>query len=333
LTGRTQSRTTRPLRSALITRASPLLRTGPPAHPATVLSPLRFNRLGYSLSDRPPETGTSQYQDAPSPVPCGSRRPGSRRLHAGHHLASKRISARLIPESPKTPRFRCRLRVSARQQRFARARLPGPRLTHPVRLFLIAHHDGLQPTQHEAAWSLPPQGDSEGPRNLHLPHSTTPRTRSYIRSSLRSGHTSAPTGLPADRYHSAGIRGRGSGAAGRREDGVHGGQPPAWLVCLTAVTAVINGLTSWRLAEALSRAEHPVSRRISAALRAEGMSLEQWRVLSLLSDGAGHTMSDIARDVHGCEEPGRGGLTRWATTVAICWRAEVTQRLPRGSAT
>jgi hypothetical protein len=42
--------------------------------------------------------GTGQYRDAPSPVPCGSRRPGSRRLHAGHHLASKRISARLIPE-------------------------------------------------------------------------------------------------------------------------------------------------------------------------------------------------------------------------------------------
>ena len=28
-------------------------------------------------------------------------------------------------------------------------RLPNPHLTHPVRLFLIAHHDGLQPTQHE----------------------------------------------------------------------------------------------------------------------------------------------------------------------------------------
>ena len=54
---------------------------------------------------------------------------------------------------------------------------------------------------------------------------------------------------------------------------------------------------SWRLAEALSRADHRVSRRISAALRSEGMSLEQWRVLSLLSDGAGHTMGDIAHDV------------------------------------
>src|SRR4029077_10643942 len=39
----------------------------------------------------------------PPTVPCGSRRPGSLRLHAGHHLASKRISARLIPESPKHP--------------------------------------------------------------------------------------------------------------------------------------------------------------------------------------------------------------------------------------
>jgi DNA-binding MarR family transcriptional regulator len=54
---------------------------------------------------------------------------------------------------------------------------------------------------------------------------------------------------------------------------------------------------SWRLAEALSRAEHRVSRRISVALQAEGMSVEQWRVLSLLADGAGHTMSDIARHV------------------------------------
>src|SRR5213076_533701 len=48
---RTQSRTTRPLRSALITRSSPLLRTGPPARPASVLGPSRFSRLGYSLSD------------------------------------------------------------------------------------------------------------------------------------------------------------------------------------------------------------------------------------------------------------------------------------------
>ena len=50
-----------------------------------------------------PRQRAGQYRDTPSPVPRGSRRPGSRRLHAGHHLASKRISARLIPESPKHP--------------------------------------------------------------------------------------------------------------------------------------------------------------------------------------------------------------------------------------
>jgi hypothetical protein len=41
------------------------------------------------------------------------------------------------------------LQISTRRQRFAHARLPGPHLTHHVRLFLNAHHDGLQPTQLE----------------------------------------------------------------------------------------------------------------------------------------------------------------------------------------
>ena len=36
------------------------------------------------------------YPGAPH-VPHESRRPGSRRLYAGHRLASRRVSARLIP--------------------------------------------------------------------------------------------------------------------------------------------------------------------------------------------------------------------------------------------
>ena len=36
------------------------------------------------------------YRRPPSHVPCESSRPGSRRLHAGHHLASTRAPARLI---------------------------------------------------------------------------------------------------------------------------------------------------------------------------------------------------------------------------------------------
>ena len=46
LTGRTQPRTTLPLGSAPVTGASQLLRAGPPARPATVLSPSRFRPLG-----------------------------------------------------------------------------------------------------------------------------------------------------------------------------------------------------------------------------------------------------------------------------------------------
>ncbi len=39
------------------------------------------------------------HRDGPSHVPCSRSRPGSRRLHAGHHLANQRAPARLIPET------------------------------------------------------------------------------------------------------------------------------------------------------------------------------------------------------------------------------------------
>src|ERR1035437_1324105 len=62
---------------------SALLRTGPPAHPRSVLNPLRVHpRLGHSLSP-PPTIRQGQYQDMPSHVPCESSRSDSRRLHAG----------------------------------------------------------------------------------------------------------------------------------------------------------------------------------------------------------------------------------------------------------
>jgi hypothetical protein len=73
--------------------------------------------------------------------------------------------------------------VTTRPQRSPKPRtahrLSDPHLTHPVRLFRIAHHDGLQPTQHMVVCSLPPQGGSEGP-NLHLLHSTMSRSSTYI---------------------------------------------------------------------------------------------------------------------------------------------------------
>ncbi|HET9171830.1 MAG TPA: MarR family transcriptional regulator [Actinospica sp.] len=50
------------------------------------------------------------------------------------------------------------------------------------------------------------------------------------------------------------------------------------------------------LVHLLSRAEQLAARRLSAALEAEaaGASIEQWRVLNLLADGRGHTMTELA---------------------------------------
>ncbi|MFF0200439.1 MarR family winged helix-turn-helix transcriptional regulator [Streptomyces sp. NPDC005017] len=49
------------------------------------------------------------------------------------------------------------------------------------------------------------------------------------------------------------------------------------------------------LTQLLTRAERAASRRLQAALDAEGCSVETWRVLALLSDGAGHRMTEVAR--------------------------------------
>jgi hypothetical protein len=68
------------------------------------------------------------YPGAPH-VPCSSRRPGSRRLHAGHRLANKRTPARLIPESFIHPGSDVVSTFSTLRQRFALARLPDPCLT------------------------------------------------------------------------------------------------------------------------------------------------------------------------------------------------------------
>jgi DNA-binding MarR family transcriptional regulator len=48
------------------------------------------------------------------------------------------------------------------------------------------------------------------------------------------------------------------------------------------------------LAQALSRAERYVTRRLGDALEPVGCTVEQWRILRLLADGAGHPMSEIA---------------------------------------
>ena len=61
-------------------------------------SPVSAVRRAPSHPPTPPGAD-GPYRRPPSHVPCRSRRPGSRRLHAGHHLANQRAPARLIPET------------------------------------------------------------------------------------------------------------------------------------------------------------------------------------------------------------------------------------------
>ncbi|WP_205718145.1 MarR family winged helix-turn-helix transcriptional regulator [Actinomadura soli] len=44
----------------------------------------------------------------------------------------------------------------------------------------------------------------------------------------------------------------------------------------------------------LARVERGIAARLAAALKTAGSTVEEWRVLSLLADGAGHTMTEIA---------------------------------------
>src|SRR4051794_31760929 len=99
-----EPRTIRPLRStptapsrnftATTNRSANTLRIG-----TQFLTGCPLGRLPLTA----PDTPAPFYRSVSSHVPHGSSRPGSRRLHAGHHLASKRAPARLIPGQKVTP--------------------------------------------------------------------------------------------------------------------------------------------------------------------------------------------------------------------------------------
>jgi DNA-binding MarR family transcriptional regulator len=44
----------------------------------------------------------------------------------------------------------------------------------------------------------------------------------------------------------------------------------------------------------ITRAERLLARRVAEVLRAHGQTVEAWRVVSLLADGAGHPMTEVA---------------------------------------
>lgn len=56
-----------------------------------------------------------------------------------------------------------------------------------------------------------------------------------------------------------------------------------------------------RLAALLGRAKRELTLRVAAALEEEGCAVERWHALSLLADGAGHPMAELA--AHGLLTP------------------------------
>jgi hypothetical protein len=120
------------------------------------------------------------YRRTLSHVSCSSRRSDSRRLYAGHRLANKRAPARLFPGLCTHPGFDAISYFSTLPQRFARARLPDPRLTALTPPFSsIAPHNGLQPMQHRGGLTPPPAGRRRRATNLHLLHNTASRRSTY----------------------------------------------------------------------------------------------------------------------------------------------------------
>src|SRR6266567_7695772 len=101
----------RPLRSAPITGASPLLRAGPPANPASVLRAPRFLSPGtLPLAARPPAT----HEQRPAGAIIGTRLPTFHAEAAEQARAAympdtawpvNGTPARLIPGSHWSPRF------------------------------------------------------------------------------------------------------------------------------------------------------------------------------------------------------------------------------------
>ncbi|MFC8512151.1 MarR family winged helix-turn-helix transcriptional regulator [Streptomyces sp. NPDC057257] len=59
-------------------------------------------------------------------------------------------------------------------------------------------------------------------------------------------------------------------------------------------TTPATAVSDLDFARTLTLLERGVVTRLGEALKAEGATLEEWRVLSFLADGAGHAMTEIA---------------------------------------
>jgi hypothetical protein len=185
---------TRPLRSTPITGASPLLPAGPPAGPATVLTPTP--RASYSLS---PAQETQTRSTGPGLLPFHAEAADRARVAfmpdttwpiSGHPPGSSR-------DCLHTPVSMPPVSVSTRPQRFARARLPDPHLTHPACLFHIAHHSRVTAPAACGGLKPPPAGrlrrasNPSSPAQHRFEKLYLHRTPSHVRDTRR--HRNART--------------------------------------------------------------------------------------------------------------------------------------------
>jgi hypothetical protein len=166
-----RTRTTRPLRSTPITRASPLLRGDPPPCPASVRSPLQFQLLGVlpsadRFNTRPipsrrgvPTFHTGAQAELAPPLCRTTTWPASRHPPGSSQGNNWTLVSVVVHTLTTGPRW------------FTRVRLLGSHLTHHVRLFRNAHDHGsftaaacggLRPPP---AWAVP-----EGPPPSPVQH-------------------------------------------------------------------------------------------------------------------------------------------------------------------
>lgn len=78
------------------------------------------------------------------------------------------------------------------------------------------------------------------------------------------------------------------------------------------------------LAYLLAQANREINRQLDARFRDEGIPVEQWRILKVLSDGKGHSMGELAEAVL-LNHPTLTKMIDRMATDALVYRAQDTQ--------
>jgi hypothetical protein len=167
---------TPPLGSTLITRASSLLRAGPPARPATVLDPSRLPPLGTLPITALTRTAVSGHAFSRSTRKQQIRLASSTcRTPSGRSAGIRQTH----PGTRHTPRFRCHLFiVTTLQRRFAYARLPDPCLAHLCAPFSSSLTTTVFSQRRMRGFEASPAGQLRR-ANLHLPRNTASKSSAY----------------------------------------------------------------------------------------------------------------------------------------------------------